>query len=174
MSDIRYPIGPFQMDPEMNDAKRMGLIEQLAKTPAQLREAVKGLTPAQLDTPYRPGGWTVRQVTHHLIDSHMNAYVRFKLALTEETPTIKPYDQARWAELADGRQAPVEDSLEILDGLYHRWIALLRSLKTGDFVRTFNHPESGIVSLDRYLALCVWHGHHHIAHITAFRERMSR
>lgn len=173
MIDPRYPVGPFQMEAEMNEARRQRLIEQIAETPARLRDAVKGLSPAQLDTQYRPGGWTVRQVTHHLTDSHINAYTRFRLAITEETPTIKPYDQERWAELADARTAPVEASLAILDGLYQRWIALLRSMGAGDFARTFNHPESGILNLDRYLALCARHGLHHIAHITSLRERMG-
>jgi uncharacterized damage-inducible protein DinB len=173
MIDLRYPIGPFQMETDMDDAARQRLIAQIAETPARLREAVKGLSPAQLDTPYRPGGWTVRQVAHHLTDSHINAYTRFRLALTEETPTIKPYDQERWAELADARTAPVEASLAIMDGLYQRWIALLHSMSASDFARTFDHPESGILNLDRYLALSAWHGLHHVAHITSLRERMG-
>ena len=173
MAALRYPIGLLQIEDEISDAKRKQLIDQLAETPARLREAVKNLSPAQIDTPYRPDGWTIRQVAHHLADSHVNAYVRFKLALTEETPTIKPYDQDKWADLADARTVPIEASLAIVDGLHQRWVALLRSLNAGDFARTFNHPELGIVNLDSYLARCAWHGRHHVAHITSLRERMK-
>jgi len=131
------------------------------------------LSTEQLDTPYRPGGWTVRQVVHHLPDSHLNSYIRFRLALTEKEPTIKPYDQERWAELDDAKTAPIEPSLALLEALHQRWIMLLRSLIPADFARTFNHPEMGIVTLDATLRLYEWHGRHHTAHITSLRERMG-
>lgn len=169
--DLSYPIGKFVWDGEASQAHRRARIEQIEFLPAELREAVAGLTDEQLDTPYRPGGWTVRQVAHHVPDSHMNAYVRFKLALTEDQPTIKPYEKARWAELEDTRTTPVETSLALLDALHHRWVQLLLSLAPGDFARTFRHPELGLLSLDKTLALYAWHGRHHVAHITALRER---
>jgi uncharacterized damage-inducible protein DinB len=138
-----------------------------------MRTAVAGLSDEQLNTPYRPEGWTVRQVVHHVPESHMNSYVRFKLALTEEEPTIKPYFEDRWAQLDDANQAPVGLSLDLLDALHGRWVWFLRSLKDADFQRTFRHPELGTVSLDRNIALYAWHGRHHVAHITSLRERMG-
>jgi hypothetical protein len=173
MSDLRYPIGKFKVGNKVTDIERLKFIEDIAETPAKLRAAVAGLSAEQLDTPYRPGGWTVRQVAHHLPESHMNAFIRFKLALTEEQPTIKPYDQERWAELGDVRTTPVETSLVLLESLHHRWVLLLRSLNPRDFARSFNHPELGVVTLDKNLALYAWHGRHHIAHITSLRERMN-
>ena len=173
MEDLRYPIGKFTADPEVTDAKRRQWIEEIAATPAALRAAVAGLSDTRLDTPYRPGGWTVRQVAHHLPDSHLNAYVRFKLALTEAEPTVKTYDEAAWAELADGRTAPVELSLALLDSLHRRWVLVLRSLSPGDFARTFRHPEWGTVTLDWYLQQYAWHGRHHVAHVASLRERMG-
>ncbi len=173
MTDLRYPVGRFNMKADPTDDERGQLIEQIAETPAKLREAVKGLTPAQLDIEYRPGGWTVRQVIHHVPDSHLNSYVRFKLALTEEEPTIKPYDEARWAMLDDARDTPVEISLDLLESLHGRWVILLRSLSPADFSRTFRHPDLGVVSLNKNVGLYAWHGRHHIAHITALRERMK-
>jgi uncharacterized damage-inducible protein DinB len=137
-----------------------------------MRAAVAGLTEQQLDTPYRAGGWTVRQVVHHVPESHMNSYVRFKLALTEDDPVIKPYDEVLWAKLADA-YAPIEGSLALLDALHQRWVPLLESMKDGDFERTFRHPELGPVRLDQNLALYAWHGKHHVAHITALRDRMG-
>jgi hypothetical protein len=134
---------------------------------------VYGLSPEQLETPYRPGGWTVRQVVHHLADSHMNSYIRMKLAVTEERPTVKPYDEKRWADLEDARTAPVELSLTLLDSLHMRWVSWLRSLAPADFARTFRHPESGILSLDTALHYYEWHGRHHTAHITSLRQRMG-
>ena len=136
-----------------------------------MRDAVEGLSSEQLDTPYRPGGWTVRQVVHHVPDSHMNSYVRFKLALTEDEPTIKPYEQERWAELADARNEPVETSLVLLESLHRRWVSLLKSLKAAELARTFRHPELGVMTLDRNLALYAWHGKHHVAHIKSLRAR---
>ncbi|MGH7380061.1 MAG: YfiT family bacillithiol transferase [Candidatus Methylomirabilales bacterium] len=173
MEDLRYPIGPFAGEADVTEEKRRRWTEELASTPDRLRAAVNGLSAEQLDTPYRPGGWTVRQVVHHLPDSHLNAYVRFKLGLTEREPTIKPYDEAAWAELADGRAAPVEVSLTLLESLHHRWILLLRSLTPADFARAFRHPELGRVTLDTYLQMYAWHGRHHVAHITSLRERMG-
>ena len=173
MTDLRYPIGKFTVEGEITDERRRKWIDDIAQTPAQLRAAVAGLTEEQLETPYRPGGWTVRQVVHHLPDSHLNSYVRFKLALTEEQPTIKPYEQGRWAELEDARGAPAEISLALLESLHRRWVLMLRSLKPSDFARKFRHPELGEVSLEWNLALYSWHGRHHIAHITSLRERMG-
>jgi len=138
-----------------------------------MRAAVAGLTPERFDTPYRPGGWSVRQVVHHVPDSHMNAYVRFKLALTEDEPTIKPYEEAAWAELADSASTPVDVSLTLLETLHDRWVRLLRSMTEADFARKFRHPQLGVVPLDKNLALYAWHGKHHVAHITSLRQRMG-
>lgn len=172
--DLRYPIGKFERPAApLTTEQRRQFIDAIAETPERLAAAVAGLTPAQLDTPYRPGGWTVRQVVHHLPDSHMNSYVRFKLALTEDEPTIKPYDEARWAELADSRETPVETSLALLENLHDRWVLLLRSLAPADWSRKFRHPALGPMSLDQNLALYAWHGRHHVAHITALHERNS-
>jgi len=171
--DLRYPIGPFKAEEDMNDEKRRRFIDQIAETPARLREAIEGLTLEQLDTPYRPGGWTVRQVVHHLPDSHLNSYVRFKLALTEDAPTIRPYFEDRWAELYDSRNAPPELSLALLGALHERWVLLLRSFEPADFARAFNHPELGEVTLDKNICLYAWHGRHHVAQITSLRERMG-
>ena len=171
--DLQYPIGKFEWGGAITDKQRDELIGQIELAPAQLRQAVAGLTQQQVDTPYRPGGWTVRQVVHHLPDSHMNTYIRFRLALTEDEPTIKPYDQERWAVLEDARTAPIELSLILLDSLHWRWGLLMRSLSPQDFARTFRHPEMGVVTLDKYLSLVAWHGRHHIAHITSLRERMG-
>ena len=150
------------------------MIDVIARTPDELRRAVQGLSSDQLDTPYRPGGWTVRQVAHHVPDSHLNAYTRFKLALTEETPTIKPYDEALWAELSDTRETPIDTSLTLLSCLHERWVRLLRALKSKDFARRLNHPEwEAPMSLDVLLALYAWHGPHHVAHVTSLRKRMG-
>jgi hypothetical protein len=171
--DLQYPIGRFEWRAENSAAVRLQLIAAIEQAPANLRAAVAGLSGAQLDTPYRPGGWTVRQVVHHVPDSHLNSYVRFRLALTEDEPTIKPYDESRWAELPDARAADVEISLALLESLHHRWVLLLRSLSSADFARSFRHPELGLVTLDKNLALYAWHGRHHVAHITALRTRMG-
>lgn len=172
-TDLRYPVGRFQRPESLDEAERRRAIDAVAAAPAQLRAAVAGLTDVQLDTPYRPDGWTVRQVVHHVPDSHMNAYVRFKLALTEDEPTIKPYDEARWAELADTRETPVESSLALLDRLHDRWVRLLRSMSADDFARRLRHPEMGVQRLDQVLALYDWHGRHHVGHVTSLRERMG-
>jgi len=171
MIDARYPIGKFHFEGPPSEAQRASLINEIEQAPAALRAAVKGLTPEQIDTPYREGGWTVRQVTHHVPDSHMNAYVRFKLALTEDEPTIKPYAEDRWAQLTDTQSTPVEVSLALLESLHSRWVNLLRSLGPEDWKRTFRHPELGLVTLEKNLALYAWHGRHHIAHVSELRKR---
>jgi len=172
MTDPRYPIGPFTPDPNPTPESRARHMEVIAGLPDRMRQAVAGLKPAQLDTPYREGGWTVRQVVHHVPDSHLNAYIRFKLAVTEENPTIKAYDESAWAALKDSEQTPIEVSIALLDSLHQRWTVLLRSLKPEDFQRKFVHPESGPHDLDWLLGLYAWHGQHHVAHITGLRERM--
>ncbi len=171
MSDLRFPLGKFHYDGPLSDDQRQKCLNDIEQAPARLRAAVAGLSEQQLDTPYRPEGWTVRQVVHHVPDSHCNSYVRFKLALTEDEPTIKPYFEDRWAELADTRTTPIEVSLTLLDSLHTRWMKLLRSLKPGDWKRTFRHPELGLMTLDKTLALYGWHSRHHVAHITSLRER---
>jgi len=173
MSDPRYPIGKFTFEGTLSDAQRNQCIDDIEQAPAALRLAVKGLSPQQIETPYRDGGWTVRQVVHHVPESHMNAYIRFKLALTEDEPTIKPYMEDRWAKLADVQSTPLEVSLALLDSLHDRWVRLLRLIKPEDWKRTFRHPELGIVSLDRNVALYAWHGRHHVAHVTSLRQKMG-
>ncbi len=173
MSDLRFPIGPVPASGELSSEDRTKLIDQIAAAPAEMRRAVSGLSDAQLDTPYRPEGWTVRQVVHHIADSHINSYVRFRLTLTEDRPTIKPYDEKRWAELPDARTAPVERSLALLEAVHARWVLLLRSMSAADWKRTFNHPESGIVVLERNLVIYAWHCRHHVAHVDCLRERMG-
>jgi hypothetical protein len=172
-ADLRYPIGKFQRPESLTEEQRRELIDAIAAAPAGMSAAVAGLSAAQLDTPYRPGGWTIRQLVHHVPDSHMNAYTRFKLALTENEPTIKPYDEKRWAELADAKSA-IEPSLALLGNLHERWVLLLRSLGPSNWARKFRHPEhDALMSLDAALAMYAWHGRHHVAHITSLRERNS-
>lgn len=171
--DLRYPIGEFKFEAPLTDDERKACIAKIEETPARMRAAVLGLNEEQLDTPYRPEGWTVRQVVHHVPESHLNSYTRFKLALTEDEPIIKPYFEDRWAELDDARTAPIALSLGLLDALHRRWVWFLRSLKQEDFQRTFRHPELGVVSLDKNVALYAWHGQHHVAQITSLRERMG-
>jgi hypothetical protein len=171
MSDLRYPVGPFLFNSSATDATRGACIQQIAQAPAALRRALDGLTDVQLDTPYRPGGWTVRQVVHHVPDSHLNAYCRFKLALTEQNPTIRPYDEAAWARVADTARTPPDVSLTILDALHTRWVILLESMTATDFARPLNHPEKGALTLDWMLQLYAWHGRHHAAHVTELRKR---
>jgi len=172
-TDLQYPVGKFQPENQLTDMSRQAFIRQIAEVPAKLREAVNGLTQEQLDAPYRPGGWTVRQVVHHLPDSHMNAYIRTKLCVTEHEPTIKPYEEQLWAELVDAKSAPIDSSLALLDALHLRWVTFLRSLGTADFEKKLHHPVSGIMTLDRVLQLYAWHGRHHVAHIEALRQRMN-
>lgn len=171
--DLQYPIGKFQWGGEISEAQRAQLIDRLEQVPSDLHQAVAGLTAEQADTPYRPEGWTVRQLVHHLCDSNINAYVRFRLALTEDDPPIKTFAQERWAALEDARTAPLELSLSLLESLQRRWVLLLRSLGAADFARTFRHPQMGAVALDRYLGLVDWHGRHHLAHIRSLRERLG-
>ncbi|HJQ19874.1 MAG TPA: bacillithiol transferase BstA [Gemmatimonadaceae bacterium] len=170
--DPRYPVGRFTRPAALSPGERNAAIDVLDRAPQDMRVAVFGLSDAQLDTPYRDGGWTVRQVVHHVPDSHMNAYVRCKLALTEDTPTIKPYDEAKWAELEDGRSPMVEESLSLLESLHARWVYLLRRLQPADFARLLTHPEwTTPMSIDVVLALYAWHSRHHTAHITELRRR---
>ena len=172
MTDARYPIGRHEAVSTLTPAQRSDCIAQIAAAPELLRRAVQGLDDRQLDTPYRDGGWSVRQVVHHVPDSHVNAYVRCKLALTEDQPTIRPYRQGPWAETPDTR-APAEVSLALLDALHRRWVLLLEGMGPADFARTLNHPESGIMTLDGVVAMYSWHGRHHTAHITSLRGRMG-
>ena len=172
-SDPRFPIGKFSFPATVSETDRNALIAEIEHAPANMRTAVSGLSDSQLDTPYRDGGWTVRQVIHHMPDSHMNAYVRYKLALTENEPTIKPYDEARWAQLGDNQATPVEVSLALYDNLHDRWVRLLRSLGPDDWKRQFRHPDLGVVSLEKNLALYAWHGKHHVAHVTELKKRMG-
>lgn len=169
-SDLRYPVGPFDLTAPVTPDLRAPAIAVIADLPARMRAAVAGLADAQLDTPYRPGGWTVRQVVHHVADSHMNGYIRTKLALTEQEPTIKPYDQDAWAPLPDNR-LPIDVSLGILDGVHARWATVWRSLAPAQFARIFHHPEIGTVALDLQLQHYAWHCRHHVAHVTSLRER---
>ena len=174
MTDPRYPIGTFQPQEHITEEQRRQLIQQIVEAPTNLRAAVSGLNAQQLNTSYRDGGWTVQQVVHHVPDSHLNAFVRFKLALTEENPTIKPYHEDRWAELADARTTPIEASLQLLESLHTRWITLIRAMKPEDFQRTFFHPENKkTMSLDDLVQLYAWHGRHHTAQITSLKERMG-
>jgi uncharacterized damage-inducible protein DinB len=173
MTDPRYPVGKWDRRDVLTAAERAAMIAQIAETPARMRAAVAGLDAAQLDTPYREGGWAVRQVVHHVPDSHLNSYTRFKLALTEEEPTIRPYDEAKWAELSDSRDTPIETSLTLLDALHDRWTRLLRAMSDDDFRRTLRHPDLGVMTVDALLSMYAWHGRHHVAHITALRERLG-
>jgi uncharacterized damage-inducible protein DinB len=171
MTDLRYPIGKYAPVTDTTAAQRLALIENIAAAPQQLRAAVQGLDAAQLDTPYRPDGWTVRQVVHHVADSHLNCYIRFRWTLTEDEPLIKAYDENAWARLPDANTAAPDVSLALLDTLHARWVLLLRALTPEQFARTLRHPESGLLRLETALGLYDWHGRHHIAHITSLRQR---
>lgn len=173
LEQLRYPVGRFDRSAHITPAEYAGFIDRIAAAPAGVRAAVAGLGEEQLDTRYRDGGWTVRQVVHHVPDSHINAYVRFRWTLTEDQPTIKAYDQAAWAELVDARTLPVQVSLDLLDAVHARWVALLRGMTESDFAREYEHPEDGPTSLATMLRLYEWHGRHHTAHITSLRERMG-
>ena len=168
---LRYPVGRFELDPASSQEKRSVWLSTMETLPREMRDAVSGLSEEQLDTPYRPGGWTVRQVVHHVADSHMNAYVRLKLALTEDSPQIKPYDEKLWAELPDSSLS-VEISLALLEALHARWSVLLRSMKPDAFARTWQHPEHGVRDLDYLVQLYAWHSRHHLGHVRSLRERM--
>jgi uncharacterized damage-inducible protein DinB len=171
--DLRYPIGKFTYNPAVTPETRRTAIDAIRRAPGALRAAVQGLSDAQLDTPYRPGGWTVRQLVHHVPESHMNAFVRFKLALTEDNPTIKTYEEDAWARCADVAKAPIASSLALLDALHERWGVLLETMKDGDWTRPLRHPENGPMTLDQLLQLYAWHGAHHTAHVTALRKRSA-
>lgn len=169
---LRFPTGRFHRPATpLGDTERRRMIDVIADTPRALREAVSGLSDAQLDTPYREGGWTVRQLVHHVPDSHVNSYMRFKLGLTEDAPTIKTYEEALWAELPDARELPIEPSLALLESLHARWVHLLRSMTPSDWSKEITHPEHGRLPLDFFLALYAWHGPHHVGHAKALRER---
>jgi DinB superfamily len=172
MSDLQYPVGKFQRQSEYHTSEIAQFIEILEQLPTQMRAAVAGLSDSQLETTYRPDGWTLRQVVHHVPDSHMNSYVRFKLALTEDNPTIKPYDEAAWALLSDS-SLPTQVSLDLLEALHARWVILLRALNPEDWKRTFQHPQNGPMTLEYALALYAWHSRHHLAHITVTKERLG-
>ena len=169
--DLRYPVGQFKLEAPYSDAQRAAMIQDIADLPAKLRDAVTGLDDHQLETPYRDGGWTVRQTVHHVADSHVNSYIRFRFAATEDNPTIMPYPESVWAELPDAKHAPVDVSLKILEGLHYRWVVLLKSFKPEDWNRTLLHPERGKLDLNTNLALYSWHCKHHVAHITELRKR---
>jgi hypothetical protein len=173
MSDVRYPIGKYRVESEITPERRREWIARIAAVPARLRAAVVDLTEERLDTPYRDGGWTVRQLVHHVADSHMNAYVRVKLALTEDNPAIKTYEEALWAALPDSRVTPPAVSLALLEALHARWVDLLNEIGDAEWERTMKHPEWGDISLKFVLGLYAWHGDHHIAHVQALRERMA-
>ena len=173
VDDRRYPIGRFSPPESTLPGIRAAHIQTLRELPARLQSAVAGLNDAQLDTPYREGGWTVRQVVHHVADSHANSYVRFKLALTEDWPIIKPYDEAAWANLADSRRMPIDGLLALISALHTRWVTLLESLSEEEFLRGYNHPESGRQNLATALAIYEWHSRHHVAHITTLKEKMK-
>ena len=173
MNDLRFPIGEFHFAGSATAQQKEAFLEDIARTPANMRAAIRGLTETQLNTPYRRDGWTVRQVVHHVPDSHLNSYVRFKLALTEDDPTIKPYAEDRWAELADTSATPVAVSLTLLESLHDRWMRLLRALTPAQWQRSYRHPELGPMTLEKTLALYAWHGKHHVAHITELRKRLS-
>src|SRR5262245_3238228 len=173
LDKIRFPAGDFVIDPEVTREKRKQWIEQMAEMPAKLRTAPAGLNEEQINTRYRKGGWTLRQVVHHLADAHLNGFTRFKLALTEEQPLIKTYEENLWAETSDGRDAQVELSLKLLEALHERWIILLESLSENDFIKAFSHPERGLMTIDKSIQLYAWHGIHHTTHITELRKRMS-
>ena len=172
-SDLRFPIGPFTRPASSMAGIRAAHIQTLSQLPERMKTAVAGLDDHQLDTPYRDGGWTVRQVVHHVADSHSNAYIRFKLALTEDWPTIKPYNEAAWADLSDARWLPVQVSLDLTTALHVRWVSLLESLSDLDFHKGYVHPESGRQNLAQVLAIYDWHSRHHTAHITHLRQRMG-
>ncbi|GAK08316.1 YfiT family bacillithiol transferase [Geomicrobium sp. JCM 19038] len=168
--DLRYPIGTFEFDEEITNNITSKWICEIEELPTILRDTVKRLDDEQLDTAYRKGGWTIRQVIHHVADSHINAYTRFKVALTEENPVIKPYNETKWAELAD-YNLPIDTSLSLLETLHKRWTILLRSLTPADMERTFIPPDSGEISLGKNIGIYAWHGKHHLAHITSLCNR---
>ena len=173
MADPRYPIGKFSYSGPPTAEERKKYLDDIEQTPARFHEALSSLSDQQLNTAYRDGGWTLRQLAHHLPDSHMNAYIRFKLALTEDEPTIKPYMENLWAELPEAKIAPIKVSLALLDSLHERWMLMLWQFGEADWKRTFRHPELGAMSLEKTVTLYSWHGRHHVAHVTSLREKMG-
>jgi uncharacterized damage-inducible protein DinB len=168
--DLRFPIGKYDKDTKITPEQRKQFIQEIAVLPKYLQHSVENLSDEQLDTPYRPEGWTVRQVIHHVGDSHLNSFIRFKLALTEDNPTIRPYAEDLWAETAEYKM-PVDVSLNLIDSIHRRWAALLESMSDEDFARTLNHPETGVWTLENLLGMYVWHGKHHTAHINNLKKR---
>ncbi|MCA1624320.1 MAG: putative metal-dependent hydrolase [Acidobacteria bacterium] len=168
--DLRFPLGKFEKNIEITAELRKEFVQTISQLPKNLKKAISGLSDEQLETPYRPEGWTVRQTVHHIADSHLNSFIRFKLALTEDVPTIRPYAEDRWAELADSKM-PIDVSLKIIEGIHARWTALLESMSDEDFQKELNHPDSGKWTLEKMLGLYEWHSRHHTAHITKLRER---
>lgn len=173
LNNLQYPIGKFDFKENVSAESRKTFIKEIELLPSKLKKAVTGLNDEQLDTPYRHDGWTIRQVVHHIPDSHLNAYVRTKLALTEKEPVIKTYEEKEWAKLHDYYQTPIEVSIILLEALHKRWVILLNSLDENDFRRKFKHPEWGLVSIDYVVSQYAWHGSHHVSHITSLRERMG-
>lgn len=172
--ELKYPIGKFKMPTESGTDFILSGIKAIEELPAKLRSEITNLSDEQLDTPYREGGWTIRQVVHHLVDSHLNAYIRFRLALTEDHPTIRPYHEERWAELPDAKSASPEVSLHLLQHLHIRWVLLLRSMQENDWTRTYYHPENKKdYTLKLALGTYAWHGEHHLAHITSLKKRKN-
>ena len=173
MTDLRFPIGKFTREDNVTPEMLRSFTDDIATAPAKLRESVQGLSEEQLDTPYRADGWTLRQVVHHMPDSHLNSYTRFRLALTEDEPMIRTYHEDKWAELADAKTAPVDLSLTMFDSLHSRWVILINALGPSDFERKLKHPALGLIRLDTMLGIYAWHARHHTAHITGLRDRMG-
>ena len=173
IDELRYPVGTFQKPEKISQEERQKYIYEISVAPSLLRKAVSGLDNSQLDTPYREGGWTIRQVVHHLPDSHINAYMRFKLALTENNPLIRTYEESLWAELPEAKTAPIDMSLFLLESLHKRWVSAMQSIPNDAFNLTYRHPESGLYTLDQQIAMYAWHGKHHIAQITGLITRMN-
>jgi uncharacterized damage-inducible protein DinB len=170
-ADLRYPVGPFKPQASITLNERNALIQDLGGVSAELQDAVTGLDDAQLDTAYRDGGWTLRQVVHHVADAHMGGYSRFKLAMTEHMPTIQLYDQDAWSQMADATATPIAVSLTLVDNLHKRWVTVLQSIGGEAFGRLLIHPKHGTVNVDWLLQIYAWHGRHHVAHITSLRQR---
>ncbi|EHQ88928.1 YfiT family bacillithiol transferase [Desulfosporosinus youngiae] len=173
MDELKYPIGQFNFSEEVSDVQIPGLVAHIEALPDLLLKSIGGLSEEQLNCSYRPAGWTIRQVVHHIADSHMNGYVRFKLALTEDCPTIKPYDEAQWAELEDAVNMPVDVSLRLVESLHKRWVRLIRSLSSTQLDSEFRHPDIGNVSLKKATSLYAWHGNHHLGHINTFKKKIG-
>jgi uncharacterized damage-inducible protein DinB len=173
LEKLKYPIGRYQVEDNINKSSIDNWIKEIESLPQKLSAAVKGLKQDQLQTPYRPDGWTVQQVIHHIADSHMNAYIRFKLTLTEEKPMVKPYDEKLWAELPDTKLVDINVSLDLIKSLHERWIALLKQLNAEELNKEFLHPESGMKNLKETICHYAWHGNHHLAHITSLKQRMK-